>query len=527
MPTSAEAIEQIKALSPSPVPCVVLGVKWAAFQEEDYYAWYKSCVDQCIEHASLVLDHSPDVYELELLPGLGNYMLGRFGQVHLIRIGNERTAKSLHLAQVLGLDQWVLFDPFPPKDELLTGVRYSHRVRRRINDDADPGKNPRKKPRCEEVMISRHRDFTRRLHVGSGLLPKFSAVIPGTNDRMEWYFEVVVFNLQAAIIEVINRQTSIKSAGPETVDGDGSQAGTSNKPPSSSGGKSPGRPMSFDFSEASKHRESPVPSVASSQGQPSSPVDYPATGSAAVFFSPTIQINLLNAVQVNNDTAIEVTNSIHQPVAAPTTTEPTSGNTPASSESQTVPVRDDVPTEKDNGGVVGRQQGAGTVETLSGQTHLGSHGDDARPGSVATTKTTGEGGQVEHTGDKISTHPLPEQSPPGETEASGSGDNTGEEKNEDSGNQRRQLPIIGDQDEDRRDYVFFSEIRKKLLPPDFIITDKQLRKFLELTPTIRLRRPSVGESGIGNQKRLLVHGYDFEKAKDALIKYMGAKREKK
>ena len=117
-----------------------------------------------------------------------------------------------------------------------------------------------------------------------------------------------------------------------------------------------------------------------------------------------------------------------------------------------------------------------------------------------------------------------DQPPPGETESAGSGDNTVADRSENSRNQSQQLPII--EDKDLRDYEPFSKIKEKLLPPNFLITEKQLKRFLDQTPEIRTGRP-LGRSGKGNQKRLLVHRNDFSAEKDALIERMDAKRKKK
>ncbi len=265
----AKVIERIEALSDVPVPYVILGANWIAYQEEADYAWYEACVDECIEHASLALDRLHSEFDLKQIRGLANYSMGDFGSVQAIQIGNAATAKALNLVKALGLDPDRLFDPFPPDAELLTGVMYAYRARKLIDqssaasddqphyshpdagnsaqtqehnevstadvkeqhcqdtegvataitepavsneeashDQATPKRQvnrPLKKPRYEETANIRTRDFTGLVHVVAKQVPQFSAVTPDTGDRLVWYFEVVVHNLQAAIKEAMSR----------------------------------------------------------------------------------------------------------------------------------------------------------------------------------------------------------------------------------------------------------------------------------------------------------------------------------
>lgn len=320
MTNDAKAIERIEALSDVPVPYVILGANWIAYQEEADYAWYEACVDECIEHASSVLDRLHSEFALKQIRGPANYSMEEFGLVQAIEIGNKATAKALNLVKALGLDPDTLFDPFSPDAELLTGVTYAYKARKRIDqnsaasadqtlcshhdaghsaqtdehneastadgkeqqcqdtegvataitepsaskdeashDQATPERQvnrPVKKPRYEETARTRTRDFTGLVHVNAKQIPQFSSVTPDTGDRLVWYFEVVVHDLQAAIIEAINRRSPGTTSGDLPGFGKGIQAaGSKKRTRANSSGKKGGRPTDPDYAVALKHRK--------------------------------------------------------------------------------------------------------------------------------------------------------------------------------------------------------------------------------------------------------------------------------
>ena len=280
----ARVYERIDALSDVRVPCVFLGMK----------SLYTSTSDCCGEPSvadwrdddlkNACVSYANNIFKSRLLPELEFICVSKNDEIqhlgdnlYVCVCGRPPARQLLEILESIHFDPLQVFSPFLPESELLTDVHYACRVKpitqtnpagNELEDSGNDGESTKTQEETvpvalighpndsgqtiKEVAHKWHRDSDKLLHESFEEAPEIEAERSDGLPFPRWYFEVVVDDLEDAIVEAILRRVQeMNFPGSDKIVSKIASRLEAKKRNQASTGKEVGRPTEEDTSEPS------------------------------------------------------------------------------------------------------------------------------------------------------------------------------------------------------------------------------------------------------------------------------------